>query len=123
MKNITILLILTTIISLSNTAYSSSQNCSKFSEKSVPGVLNHMNDVTYKKTVEKYILNSFDILLFSASGDSCDTASITYNCTASDLCKSFCVASTTTAGGIHVNTAYTLNTCHKKVKLTDSSID
>lgn len=71
--------------------------------------------------VEKYILETFDKAHYPTgiheNRSSCQSIPVQYSCSTSDLCETFCVASSVSEQGEHTNAIFTVNRCEKRVQL------
>ena len=110
-------LILTITMLVSANAFAN-ETCSYLGDDVNPGIV-ASDKPEMKQMVERYILRGFDMFfkVRSTNRSSCESIPVDYSCTTSDNCESFCIASTVSEGGSHLNAIYALDRCGKTIKL------
>ncbi len=112
-----ILICLLTLSFLQLTAYA--ETCSYVVE-SKGGFLEFGSEAD-KELVETEILKSYDRFVYPLGNpydlSACMSVPVEYSCTANDNCTQYCVASTVTELGDHINSIYRIKQCAQPVNI------
>lgn len=92
------------------------RTCSYLADEGIQAGAFNWGQPEQKKLLEGAILNSFDQIL-EANETSCESIPVDYQCNNSDHCTTFCIASTVSEHGSHVNVVFETNRCEDNLEI------